>query len=159
MDRGWSERLQSFRQRYDADTLDAAGLLIPVLEFLPANHPRVLATIERTVQQLTIDGFVYRFDPLETPGLGDLPMGQMEGAFLPCTFWLATAYAKSGRPREARGILERAEKIAGLPGLFSEAVDPRTHGFLGNTPLLFSHVEYVRAKQEIARVEGGKLNA
>src|SRR6185437_7767727 len=47
MERGWSERLGAFRQRYEADNLDSATLLISVLEFLPPNHPRVLATIER----------------------------------------------------------------------------------------------------------------
>jgi GH15 family glucan-1,4-alpha-glucosidase len=151
MERGWSERLGAFRQRYEGDNLDSATLLISVLEFLPGNHPRVLATIERISELLTIDGFTYRFDPREMPVLGDFPMGQLEGAFLPCTFWLATAYAKASQPEKGATILQRVEQIAGRLGLFAEAVDPRTRGFMGNTPLLFSHVEYVRAKMEIDR--------
>lgn len=154
MDRGWSERLGAFRQRYEADNLDAATLLISVMEFLPANHPRVLATIDKVSEFLTINGFTYRFDPREMPVLGNYPLGQLEGAFLPCTFWLATAYAKAGQPEKAAKILEHVDRMAGRTGLFAEGVDPRTRGFLGNMPLLFSHVEYVRAKMEIARTMG-----
>lgn len=158
MEKGWSERLGAFRQRYEAENLDAASLLIPVLDFLPATHPRVQATMERVAEFLTIDGFVFRFDPLDTPGLGRIPLGQMEGAFLPCTFWLATAYAKAGQTDRAEQILRQAEELAGPLSLFSEAVDPRTRCFLGNTPLLFSHVEYVRAKLELARARGDRTN-
>jgi alpha,alpha-trehalase len=152
MERGWSERLGAFRQRYEADNLDSATLLISVMEFLPADHPRVLATIEKINEFLTIDGYTYRFDGHEYPVLGDFPLGQFEGAFLPCTFWLATAYAKASQPEKARAILRRAEQISGGTGIFAEAVDPRNNCFLGNFPLLFSHVEYVRAKLELARV-------
>lgn len=88
---------------------------------------------------------MFRFNPQQTRGVSKLPLGQLEGAFLPCTFWLATAYAKIGRPQRALAILQRVENIAGELGLFAEAVDPRTRGFAGNTPLLFSHVEYLRA--------------
>jgi len=156
MEKGWSERLGAFRQAYDSETLDAAALLIPVFEFLPVDHPRVIATIQQTSELLAIDDFVYRFDPLQTPGVGRFPLGEMEGAFFPSTFWLATSYAKAGEIQRAQRILEAAEKLAGPLGLFSEAADPRTRTFLGNTPLLFSHVEYVRAKLEIARVRGEK---
>jgi alpha,alpha-trehalase len=152
MERGWSERLGAFRQRYEADNLDSATLLISVLEFLPPNHPRVLATMEKISEFLTVDGYTYRFDPREFPVLGNFPLGQMEGAFLPCTFWLATAYAKAGQPEKAQAIVDRVERISGRMGLFAEAVDPRAMCYRGNTPLLFSHVEYVRAKMEIARV-------
>ena len=154
MEQGWSESLGAFRQRYEGDNLDAAALLISVLDFLPGDHPRVLATIDRITESLTVDGFVYRFNPLEVPGLPALPMGEFEGAFLPCTFWLATACAKAGRLEQAGAILARAEQLAGKVALFAEAVDPRSAGFRGNTPLLFSHVEYVRAKHALALALG-----
>lgn len=63
MERGWSEPLRSFRQHYDADTVDGSLLLISVTGFLPPDHPRVLGTIERIERNLSVDGFVYRFDP------------------------------------------------------------------------------------------------
>jgi GH15 family glucan-1,4-alpha-glucosidase len=152
MERGWSERLGAFRERYEQDNLDAATLLISVFEFLPPDHPRVLSTIEKISELLSIDGYVYRFNPRAMHALGDFPLGQLEAAFLPCTFWLATAYAKAGNPQKAEAIVQSVERIAGPLGIFAEAVDPRNNCFLGNTPLLFSHVEYIRAKMEIERV-------
>jgi GH15 family glucan-1,4-alpha-glucosidase len=154
MDKGWSETLGSFRQHYDGENLDASTLLVSVMEFLPGDHPRVLGTIDRVAEFLTIDHAVFRFNPLETAGAGEFPLGQFEGAFWPCTFWLATACAKAGRMKEAKAVLEKAEKLAGPLGLFSEAVDPRNGSFCGNMPLLFSHAEYVRAKLEIGRQRG-----
>jgi GH15 family glucan-1,4-alpha-glucosidase len=147
MERGWSNRLGAFRQHYESDNLDASALLIPILGFLPPDHPRVRATLDKVVDLLTLDGFVYRFDPLETPGVQELhiPLGEFEGAFLPCTFWLARVYALMGRKKEAEAILDRAEKIAGPVGLFAEGVDARSGDFLGNHPLMFSQIEYVRA--------------
>ena len=142
---GWSERLGAFRQSLDNDTLDASALLIPIVGFLPPKDPRVLATIDRIARNLTIDGFVYRFNPDEVPIVDREPMGQYEGAFLPCTFWLATASALAGRTRDAVDILNRTEALAGPLGLFAEGVDARSGTFTGNTPLLFSHVEYIRA--------------
>ena len=153
MDKGWCESLGAFRQYYGADNLDAAELLIPLMEFLPADHPRVVATVERIAEALSIDGLVYRFDPLRTPGAENLPLGEMEGAFLPCTFWLATAFAKMGRLEQAAAILARVEQMCGPLGLFSEGADPRTNTLLGNTPLLFSHSEYVRARLELAQAQ------
>lgn len=149
MEKGWSEKLGAFRQHYDADTLDAATLLISTLGFLPGRHPRVLSTIERLETSLSIDGWLYRFDPTLTEGLGPCPLGHLEGAFFLCNFWLATAHAKAGHIQAAQRILSRAAGVAGKLGLFSEGFDPRTGSFLGNTPLLFSHVEYARALLEL----------
>lgn len=140
----WSERLQAFRQSTETDTLDASLLLVPLYGFLPLDDPRVVSTITQIARHLTIDGCVYRFDPQQVPGLGPSPMGEYEGAFLPCTFWLASAFALLGRRGDAEDILRAAERVAGPLGLFAEAIDPRSGAFLGNTPLLFSHVEYVR---------------
>lgn len=151
MTHGWSDSLGAFRQHYGTDTLDASVLLIPVMGFLPADHPRVLATVDRIVERLTINGFVHRFRPTAELGLEEQSIGEFEGAFLPCTFWLATTYAKAGRPDLAEAILERAEAVAGELGLFSEEVDARSGAMLGNHPLLFSQVEYVRAVLETAK--------
>ncbi|HEU5200183.1 MAG TPA: glycoside hydrolase family 15 protein, partial [Ktedonobacterales bacterium] len=146
MERGWCEQLGSFLQHYDGKGLDASTLLIAVTGFLPTNHPRVISMVKRVEEALVIDRFVYRFQPEETPGYaGGPPLGEFEGAFLPCTFWLATTYAMQGRVADANDVLSQAEQIAGDLLLFAEEVDPRTGSFLGNTPLLFSQMEYVRA--------------
>ena len=142
---GWSPSLGAFRQADGLESLDASALLIPIVGFLPPRDPRVLATVEALLRRLTIDGCVYRFDPDSTPDTGTSSMGESEGAFLPCTFWMATVLAMLGRRRDAEEILSTVERVAGPVGLFAEAIDPRGPAFLGNSPLLFSHVEYIRS--------------
>ena len=154
MAKGWSQGRNSFVQRYDSAALDAAALLIPLMEFLPANHPRVTGTLAAIERELVINGLVHRFEPHATLGGNPLPLGEFEVAFLPATFWFAHALAKAGRADEAETILKRCEALAGELGLFAEEADARRGRFLGNTPLLFAHVEYVRAAREVARARG-----
>lgn len=153
--RGFGRARRAFRQRYAAEGLDASALLVPIYDFLPVSDPRVRDTATRIENELTIDHFVHRFEPRHTAGVEDLPLGQCEGAFLPCTFWLATARAKMGDAAGADHILTAAERVAGPLGIFAEGVDARTHTFLGNTPLLFSHAEYIRAVLTLDRAEVG----
>src|ERR1700759_4094643 len=68
MEKGWSQKNNTFVQRYDSEALDAAVLLIPLMEFLPANDPHVAGTIAAIERGLTIEGLVYRFDPGATLG-------------------------------------------------------------------------------------------
>ncbi len=150
---GWSEERRAFRQRYGAEALDASVLLMSVMDFLPHGDPRLRATVARIEEDLTIGGLVHRFRPDELPegARSDLPMGAFEGAFLPCCFWLATAHAKNGRPDAAEAIVARVEATAGGLGLLAEEMDARGGAFLGNTPLLFSHAEYIRVVVELAK--------
>ncbi|MEO8352565.1 MAG: glycoside hydrolase family 15 protein [Chthoniobacteraceae bacterium] len=143
--KGWSTTLNAFRQRYDAGSLDAAALLIPLRDFLPPDDPRVLTTLDAIQRELVRDGFVYRFDPSATLGGEQLPIGEFEGAFLPATFWYAHALALAGRRENAAAVLGCSEEIAGPVGIFAEEADAVRKSFLGNTPLLFSQVEYARA--------------
>lgn len=146
MEHGWSERLGAFRQRYEGENLDAAALLAPIMNLLPPRHPQATSTVERVADRLAVNDFVFRFDPLETPGMkSGIPMGQFEGAFLPCTFWLATAWAKMGKIENAERVLSAVDGLIPSCGLLAEGCDVRSRDFLGNMPLLFSHVEYVRA--------------
>jgi GH15 family glucan-1,4-alpha-glucosidase len=58
-----------------SEALDAATLLIPLMEFLPAHHPRVAGTLAAIGRELVIDGVVHRFDPSATLGGRQLPIG------------------------------------------------------------------------------------
>ena len=156
MEHGWSPTQNSFVQCYGSESLDASLLLIPVMGFLPADHPRVRSTVDRIIEYLTIDGLVYRFEPLESPVEHPHPMGEFEGSFLPCTFWLATTYAMAGRTLEADAILRRAESLTESVSLFAEEADARNNELLGNYPLLFSQVEYVRAVLALDQARSGK---
>jgi len=145
MSSGWSGHIGAFRQHYDADALDAAALLIPIMNVLPADHARVTGTIARLVQSLEINGFLHRFVDSDPDRSIPATIGDEEGAFLICSFWLAQVLAQRGETDRSEAILVHAETIAGDLGLFAEAVDARIGTFLGNTPLVFSQVEYARA--------------
>ena len=153
--RGYDERLGSFTQRYEHGSVDAAALLVPIVGFLPPDDPRVASTVNRIESTLGFGGFVYRFVPEASEGEAPLPLGEFEGAFLPCTLWMATARAMMGDVDRAEAIVERVERAGGELGLLAEEVDPRTGELLGNYPLLFSHVEHVRAVAAIDRAREG----
>ncbi len=149
--RGYDERRECFRQTFEGDAIDASALLIPVFRFLPGTDPRVNATIDRIADELTINGWVHRFDPCESDVDSSKAMGDFEGSFVPCTCWLATAYAEAGRVEEGEAVLAQIDHALGPLGLLPEGIDARTGEFLGNYPLLFSHAEYVRAAIELER--------
>lgn len=151
--RGWGPALGAFRQHYDADTLDSSALLIPVMGFLPATDSRVVATVERLRAELEINGHLHRFDARLLAGEVPLAPGDFEGAFVPCTLWLVTTLALMGRRGEAEHLLTSLEGQLPL-GLLPEEIDARSGRFLGNTPLMFAHVEYLRARLQLAGSPG-----
>ena len=139
---GWNERAGAFTQYFGSDALDASNLMLPIVGFLPADDPRVLATIDAIAERLTDDtGLVYRY---RTEDGVDGLAGE-EGTFLLCTFWLAQALALSGQVDRARAAFESAAAYANDVGLLAEEVDPRTGELLGNFPQAFSHIGLVNA--------------
>jgi GH15 family glucan-1,4-alpha-glucosidase len=150
MERGWSESMQSFRQHYDSENLDASVLLLATMGFLPAEHPRIVSTVAAIRQHLEQGGFVWRFHP-HSLGKPDLPLDGAEGAFLPCTFWLASTLARMGQQGEAKLILDRVDEAFGQLGIYPEEFDPDTGMALGNIPMVFSHAEHLKAVMDYAK--------
>jgi GH15 family glucan-1,4-alpha-glucosidase len=145
--RGWSDRASAFTQSFGSDALDASSLMLPLVGFLPAEDPRVLATIKATEERLTDDrGLVYRYR-------SDDSLEGEEGTFLLCTFWLAQALARAGQPARARTVFERAAAFVNDVGLLAEEVDPVSGELLGNFPQAFSHIGLVNAAWAISEVE------
>ncbi len=148
MERGWSERHQSFVQAYGDDALDAAALAIPMVRFLPWNHPRSQSTVRAIARELTsADGeLVYRYrHPVGLEG--------EEGAFSICTFWLAQALAMIGDRDRAERVFRRMIKHANHVGLYSEQIDPLNGRFLGNFPQAFTHIALINCAAALARTE------
>ena len=146
MERGWSERAGAFTQSYDDDALDAAALAIPMVRFLPWDHPRVVSTVRAIQRDLTSpDGeLVFRYrspDGLE----GD------EGAFSICTFWLAQALAGIGDRAGAERVVRRMLRHANHVGLYSEEIDPASGQFLGNFPQAFTHIALINCAAALER--------
>jgi GH15 family glucan-1,4-alpha-glucosidase len=70
-----------------------------------------------------------------------LPEG--EGAFLPCTLWMADNYVLQGRRGEAKRILRKILAIRNDVGLLAEEYDTKLKRMAGNFPQAFSHVGLV----------------
>jgi GH15 family glucan-1,4-alpha-glucosidase len=150
---GWSDAAKSFTQSFGSPDLDASNLMIGLVGFLPADDPRVLATIDAAAERLTDSrGLVYRYRT-EAGANADGLAGE-EGTFLLCTFWLAQALAAAGQVGRARAVFERATRYLNDVGLLAEEVDPETGDLLGNFPQAFSHIGLVNAAWAIAQAEG-----
>lgn len=136
---GFDTEQNSFVQAYGAKHLDSSLLLLVQVGFLPHDDPRVLGTINAIERALMIDGFLLRY--ATESGIDALPSG--EGAFLPCTFWLADCYALTGRRAEATSLFERLLALRNDTGLLSEEYDTRGKQMLGNFPQALSHMALI----------------
>jgi GH15 family glucan-1,4-alpha-glucosidase len=145
--RGFDPKQQSFVQSYGAEALDASLLLLPTMGFLPASDARIAGTVAAVERHLLRDGFVLRYDTSATDD--GLPPG--EGAFLPCSFWLADAYTLLGRTTEARALFERVLSLANDLGLLAEEYDAGAGRLVGNFPQAFSHIALVNTAHNLAR--------
>jgi alpha,alpha-trehalase len=147
---GWNEQAGAFTQSFGSAGLDASNLMMPIVGFLPADDPRMLATIDAIADRLTDDrGLVYRY---RTEDGVDGLAGE-EGTFLLCTFWLAQALAMAGRVDQACQVFERAAGYVNDVGLLAEEVDPDTGELLGNFPQAFSHIGLVNAAWAISEAQ------
>ena len=144
--RGFDRTKNSFVQSYDSTELDASLLLIPMTGFLPADDPRMTGTVRAIERDLLEDGFVHRYRTCES--IDGLPPG--EGAFLPCTFWLADNYLLQGRVDEARRLFDRLLALRNDVGLLAEEYDPAAKRQLGNFPQAFSHVALVNTASNLS---------
>ncbi|HEY7226033.1 MAG TPA: glycoside hydrolase family 15 protein [Micromonosporaceae bacterium] len=149
-ERGFNERLGSYTRSYGSNDLDAALLLLPLLEIEPAGSPRVRGTIEAIRRVLGAGaGLVYRYPP----GQDGLP--GTEGAFLACSFWLVQALARTGQRREASELFDLLLGLAGPLGLYAEQVDPVSLHALGNFPQALTHATLVQAALALRDAERG----
>jgi GH15 family glucan-1,4-alpha-glucosidase len=149
-ERGFDAELNSFTQSYGSTRLDASLLIIPLVGFLPPDDPRMVGTVTAIERELVRDGFVYRYTPdEEARSVDGLPPG--EGAFLPCTFWLADNLALQGRLDEAHSIFQGLLDLRNDLGLLAEEWEPDTRRQLGNFPQAFTHVALVNTAFNLDR--------
>ena len=145
LEQGWNERAGAFTQAFGSEDLDASNLMLAITGFLPADDPRMKATIDATAQRLTDQrGLVYRYRASD--GLAGA-----EGTFLVCTFWLAQAQALAGDVDAATTTFERALASINDVGLLAEEVDPGNGEMIGNFPQAFSHIGLVNAAWAITQ--------
>jgi GH15 family glucan-1,4-alpha-glucosidase len=151
--RAWSEKLGSFTQAFDTDSLDAALLRLPQIGFLPHDDPRLRQTIEAVDRRLSHGPLVSRYDT----GRTNDGLAGGEGAFVMCAFWLADGLAHAGELDEARQRFERLLSYTSPVGLLAEEIDPNSGELLGNYPQAFSHLALTTAAINIERQRKGTL--
>jgi GH15 family glucan-1,4-alpha-glucosidase len=147
---GYDAEVGAFVQSYGSKRLDASLLIIPLVGFLPPGDERVQRTVRAIERHLTRDGFVTRYHT--HPDIDGLPPG--EGAFMPCSFWLADNLALQGRLAEARELFERLLAVRNDVGLVAEQYDPAAGRLLGNFPHTFSHVGLVNTARNLIEPGG-----
>jgi GH15 family glucan-1,4-alpha-glucosidase len=148
--RGYDEAKGSYTRAYGSTDLDAALLVLPLLGIENIDSPRVWGTVDAIMNELKAGGpLLFRYPP----GRDGLP--GTEGAFLPCSFWLVQALARTGRRSEAvelfAALLERASPL----GLYAEEMDPDTGAHLGNFPQALTHAALVQAALALRDTHGG----
>jgi GH15 family glucan-1,4-alpha-glucosidase len=141
LEQAWSESGRFLAGALGSDQLDASVLLLPLLGFLPADHPKMSATIDAVRRELADGWLVYRWQGDTNP-------------FLICSFWLVECLALLGRVDEATEGFERLLQLSGPGGLFSEEVRP-DGTMVGNIPQAFSHVGLINAAWRLTDATGG----
>lgn len=138
-----------FVQHYETEALDASLLLIPMLRFLPADDPRVRATVEAIENELTEDGLVLRYRVEET----DDGLTGEEGTFTICSFWLVSALAEIGETARARQLCEKLLSYASPLLLYAEEIEARSGRHLGNFPQAFTHLALINAVMHVIKAD------
>jgi GH15 family glucan-1,4-alpha-glucosidase len=138
-ERGFNTALGSYTGTYGSTDLDAAVLVLPLLG-VDDDPVRLRGTIDAIADRLSAGGpLIYRYPP-GTDGLQGT-----EGAFLPCSFWLVQALARTGRLDEAERRFGELAALASPLGLYAEEIDPATGLHQGNFPQALTHAGLVQA--------------
>ena len=140
---GWNEKRQAFTQHYGSEELDASILVLPLVGFIEADHPMMVATTQAVQDDLSVDGFLHRYKTSD--GTNPDGLEGEEGVFLPCTFWLVDNLALQGRTSEARELFERLLELTNEVGLIAEEYDTQTKRQLGNFPQAFTHLALIHS--------------
>jgi GH15 family glucan-1,4-alpha-glucosidase len=140
----WSQRLGSYTRHAGGEDLDASLLLGVLLNYESPDPARLPSTVDALRREL-------QRGPLLSRYTGEDGLRGAEGAFLCCSFWLADALARIGRPEQARELMEQLLALANDVGLHAEELDPGTSDLLGNIPQGLVHLAVINAAVSIAK--------
>ncbi len=142
---GVDPRRGCFVQAYGSTDLDASLLRLPLIGFVSADDPRMIATVEAIRKKLSEGPLLRRYD---NRAGGDGFPGR-EGAFLLASFWLVDVLTMQGRLDEAGAQFARLLDYGNDLGLFSEEYDLKRHQALGNFPQAYTHVALITAAEQL----------
>ncbi len=146
---GFDAERNTFVQHYETDAVDASLLVLPLVRFIDGDDPKMLGTIEAVEKDLLCDGLVLRYQAAS----GVDGLDSEENPFLPCSFWLVSAYALAGRRDDAVALMDRLVGLTNDVGLLSEEYDVTADRMVGNFPQAFSHLALVSAAMNLRRAE------
>jgi GH15 family glucan-1,4-alpha-glucosidase len=129
----------------DDDRVDAALLLAVIRGGTDLADPRNPATLEAVREDLSADGFVYRFRH------DARPLHKAEGAFTLCGFWMALAEQAYGNPVAAAHWFERNRAACGPAALYTEEYDVHQRQLRGNLPQAFVHAGMLECAVTLSR--------
>jgi GH15 family glucan-1,4-alpha-glucosidase len=133
-------------QRAPGDPRVDAALLLPAIRgAVPAADARTLATLRAVRDELSEQGYVYRFRQ------DSRQLGEAEGAFLLCGFLMVLAAHHLGDSVAATRWFERNRAACGPPGLFSEEYDVTQRQLRGNLPQAFVHALMLETSLRLTR--------
>jgi len=136
MEKAWDPEKQAFTQAYGVKDLDAATLLMEPYGFISADDPRYISTVEKTYEELSHLGLMYRYKNHDDFGLPS-------SSFTICTFWMVMALYKIGKKSDAKDMFDQLLDYSNHLGLFSEDIDFKTKRLLGNFPQAYSHLALI----------------
>ena len=137
-----------FVQSFGSKALDAALLLLPSVDFVAYDDPRMLRTADAIAADLDDGhGLILRYR-------NDDHLAGQEGAFVTCSFWLAECLAHQGRIQEARELFDRVASCCSDLALFPEEYDSQDRELLGNYPQGLSHLSHIAAAVALAQPYG-----
>jgi GH15 family glucan-1,4-alpha-glucosidase len=136
--KGWNEKMKAFTQCYDNNDMDAANLLMANYGFIDPKDPKFVSTVEKTQEELSQDGLMYRYKNKDD-------FGMPSSAFTVCSFWLVKALFQTGKRKEAIKLFDNLLKHGNHLGLFSEDMDFKSKRLLGNFPQGYSHLSLIDA--------------
>jgi GH15 family glucan-1,4-alpha-glucosidase len=141
----WNPGRNAFAATFGGDdTVDASLLLLHELDFVAADDPRFVGTVEAIEHDLRRGDHLFRY-------AGDDDFGAPENAFNICTFWFIDALDAIGRREEARRLFENLLGHTTALGLLSEDLDPNTGELWGNFPQTYSMVGLINSALRLSR--------
>ncbi|MGF6527623.1 glycoside hydrolase family 15 protein [Variovorax sp. PvP013] len=142
---GWNERAGTFVMEYGGTDLDMSLLRLTLMDMVPANDPRMTATLKALQQELGHDDLYrrYRFDD-GLPG--------EEGAFAACSYWVVAVLAESGETAAAVALFQQLSRRSNHVGLYAEEFDIPTGAQLGNFPQAFTHMALIHEAVRLASI-------
>jgi GH15 family glucan-1,4-alpha-glucosidase len=138
-----------WQRAVDDERVDAALLLAQIRGAIGADDPRSRATLAAIAAELAEDHYGYRYrEP-------SVPLGDNEGAFLICNFWMALALADIDDLVESARWFERARTSCGPPGLLAEEFDVVQRQMRGNLPQAFVHALLIETASRLRGARSG----